>query len=217
MDTQATERGSSEALTPETAKPGMSQKTKIKLAVLAAIVLLLGVSGYYYKSLFVAATVNGSPISRLSIVRQLEKQSGKQALDATITQKLIDAELQKKGITVSADEFATKIKEIEARVQSQGGTLDQALTAQGMTRADFEKQLTTELEVQKALADKTTVSDAEVDQYMTDNKVVPPKGQEAVIMGQVKAQLQQDKFSQAASAWVSSLKAQATINYYVQY
>lgn len=214
METQAPEEGSSEGVVSKSAWSGMSQKTRIKWVVLVVVVLLVGASLYYYRSFFVAATVNGSPISNLFVV---QSKFGKQALDAAITQKLIDAELKKRGITVSADELAAEVKEIEASVQAQGGTLDQALQAQGMTRADLEKQLTSQLKVQKVLADKLVVSDAEADAYMTTNKITPPKGEEASMRIQVKAQLQSQKFNQVAGEWVSSLKASAIINYYVQY
>ena len=66
-----------------------------KTVVLAVIIGLILVALFYFKGTFVAATVNGSPISRLSVVSQLEKEGGKNVLDSLITEKLIESEVKK--------------------------------------------------------------------------------------------------------------------------
>src|SRR3989344_199431 len=86
-----------------------SKTVKIKTLIIILGVLALGGLGYYYKGLIVAATVNGAPISRLSIIRQLEKTSAKQVLDEMINKKLIESEAAKKGITVSNDEIKAEL------------------------------------------------------------------------------------------------------------
>jgi hypothetical protein len=61
----------------------------IKVAIMiAALIIVLAVL-YSARGLFVAATVNGSPIGRMSVVSQLEKASGQKLLDTLITKKLI--------------------------------------------------------------------------------------------------------------------------------
>ena len=102
------------------------------IAIGVAVVLIL-VALFFAKGIFVAATVNGSPISRLSVVKELEKQGGKQALGAIIDKKLIETELNKQKMSVTPAEIDEEIKKIEAQVSSQGGTLEMALAQQGMT------------------------------------------------------------------------------------
>src|SRR3990167_8103091 len=61
----------------------------IKAAIVIGVIIVVGALAYRYKGLLVAATVNGSPISRFSVIEELEKKSGKATLDALIIQKLI--------------------------------------------------------------------------------------------------------------------------------
>ncbi|MFA5996816.1 MAG: hypothetical protein WC790_03850, partial [Candidatus Paceibacterota bacterium] len=49
----------------------------LTIAIGVAIILIV-ISLFFAKGLFVVATVNGSPISRLSVITELEKQGGKQ-------------------------------------------------------------------------------------------------------------------------------------------
>ena len=196
-------------------------KTKRMLSTKAAIaivaIVVIAALGYRYKGFLVAATVNGSPISRLAIIQELEKKSGKATLDELVTQKLINDEAKKKGITISGDEVTAAIKDIEDQVKAQGQTLDDALAAQGMTQEDFRAQITIQKTLEKLLADKTQVTDAEIEQYLKDNKVVIPAGQDVVYKNQVKSQLAQDKLRKEAGLFINSLKSQASINYFINY
>ena len=71
------------------------------IAIVVAVILIL-VALFFAKGIFVVATVNGSPISRLSLIQELEKQGGKQALEAIIDKKLIETELKKQN-AISAE------------------------------------------------------------------------------------------------------------------
>jgi len=46
------------------------------------IIVILLIAAFQLKGLFIAAMVNGEPISRLTIIKELEKQGGKQALSS---------------------------------------------------------------------------------------------------------------------------------------
>ncbi|MEK7074297.1 MAG: SurA N-terminal domain-containing protein, partial [Patescibacteria group bacterium] len=170
------------------------------------------------KGIFIAATVDGSPISRLSVIKELEKQGGKQALESIINKKLIENELNKQKITADKEEVDKEIKKIEAQVAGQGSTLASALAMQGMTEEKLREQITIQEKLKKVLADKIAVTDTEVDAYIKDNKVTPPKDTKLEdFRKQIRDQLTQQKFQQEAQKWVSSLIAGAKIKYYVKY
>jgi len=177
----------------------------------------LGVLAYIYKGLFIAATVNGSPISRLAIIQELEKASGKNLLDSLIIEKLVQNEANAKKITVSNDEINGEIKKIEDRIVAQGSTLDAALAAQGMTMEDLKKQIILQKEVEKMVADKINVTDEEVTQYIKDNAISIPEGQEATTTAQIKDELRNQKLNKEAAALITTLKSQAKIRYFVNY
>ncbi len=195
-----------------------SKKPKPLVIAIGVAAALIIVALFFAKGLFVAATVNGSSISRLSVIKELEKQGGKQALEAIIDQKLIETELNKKGISASKEEVDVEIEKIRTQVAAQGGTLEMALAQQGLTEEKLREQITTQKKLEKLLADKVTVSEAEIDAYIKDSKAALPKSvkMEDVRM-QVGAQLRQQKFQSEAQQWVSELTANAKIKYYVNY
>ena len=194
-----------------------SPKINIKTVILIAVIIALGVLAYIYKGLFIAATVNGSPISRLSIIQKLEKASGKNLLDSFITEKLVQKEADAKKIVVSNDEINGEIKKIEDQIVAQGSTLEAALSAQGMSMDDLKKQIILQKEVEKLVADKINVTDEEVAQYIKDNAISIPEGQEATATAQIKDELRNQKLSTEGNTLIATLKSQAKIRYFVNY
>lgn len=191
----------------------ISRKTAISIVIIVAI----GVLAYMYKGVFVAATVDGSPIMRLAIIQKLEKTSGKNLLDSLINEKLISNEARAKNISVSDDEINTQIKAIENQVAAQGSTLDAALAAEGMSMDDLKKQIMFQKKVEKLIADKINVTDEEVTKYIADNKIPIPQGQETALADQIKSELRNQKLNTEAQALMTALKSKAKIQRFVDY
>ena len=192
-------------------------KVNKKLVIAAVVVLLLGGAAYFGKGFIVAATVNGSPISRFTLVRELEKRSAKAVLDSMIVERLIMEEAAKAGSTVNDEDVDGEIRVIESGIVAQGGTLEAALAAQNMSHDDLEKQIVIQLTLKKILGNGAEVTDQDVEQYIAGTGAPLPEGQEEAIRQQVREQLKQQKFSQAASAWIESAKASARIKFFVNY
>lgn len=194
------------------------KKPKPLVIAIGVAVILIVIALFFARGIFVAATVNGSPISRLSVIRELEKQGGKQALEAIIDKKLIETELNKQKMSVTPAEIDEEIKKIEAQVSSQGGTLEMALAQQGMTEEKLREQITIQKKLEKLLADKVAITEAEIDTYIKDSKATPPKDAKMEdFRRQISEQLKGQKFQQEAQKWVSDLTASAKIKYYVNY
>lgn len=184
--------------------------------ILSGVIIALALL-FVYKSVFIAAVVNGSPISRFAVMHEVEKKAGQAALEGMIIQKLLASEVRKQGITVSESEIAAEMKMIEDRLVAQGTTLDTMLVSQNISRAEVTKQIITQLEVEKLLGDKIAVSEAEIDQFIAEKKLVAPKDKETEMRTQVAAQIKQDKTNKEGSAFVESLRTKAKITYFVQY
>lgn len=207
----------SEQDTPRT-KKDITVKINMRVIVAVVVIIFVAAALYYYKGFFVAALVNGTPISRVSVIQELEKQSGKSALDSLITKQLIEGEARKKNITVSADEVNQEIKKIEGEILKQGASLQEVLSQQGMTEERLREQITIQKKIEKILADKVSVSDAELDTYIKENKISPEKDEKPEDMkSRIKEQLKGQKFSQEAEGFVADLKASAKIQYFVKY
>ena len=196
----------------------ISAYARTRTAIIVLAVLLLGGLSYYYKSLFIAATVNGNPISRWTVLSQLEASSGKNVLDSIITKKLIEDEAASKNVSVTAEDIDGEIKAIEERLTAQGGTLEAALKNENMTMEKLREQITVNKALQKLVADKIAVSDEDVENYLKQmGGDIPKSVPEAEFKSQIKTQLQNQKFSTEAKAFIDSLRAQANIKYYVEY
>lgn len=195
----------------------LSVKITIKTAIIIGFAVILIILAYTVKGFFIAAVVNGRPISRLAIIQKLEKTSGKNLLDSMITEKLIQNEARAKNILVSDDEINEKIKQIEKQVTSQGNTLEKALALEGMSMNDLKRQITIQKDVEKLLADKINVTDEEVTKYIADYKITIPKGQDASFKEQIKNQLKGQKLNASAKALIDELKSKAKIRYFVNY
>lgn len=181
-------------------------------------VLVAFVFGYFLKGYFVAALVNGRPISRLRVIRELEKRQGLATLDNIITEELIRQEARKKGISVSKADVDTEITSIEVSLKSQSQTLDEILAAQGMTRAELVKNIELQKLIEKILTDKASVTDAEVQKYIDDNKASFPEGTNMEeVKTLVRQQLIQQKVSTEFQTWVDAVKKTAKINILVKY
>ncbi|NCQ06508.1 MAG: hypothetical protein GW815_03005 [Candidatus Moranbacteria bacterium] len=196
---------------------GLSKTTKSFIVVIGLFAVVLGIA-YFYKGVFVVATVNGTPISRLSVVKELEKKAGKDVLDTIITKKLIQDEIKKSGIVIKDGDVTGEIDKIKEQVSAQGGTLEEALTAQGMTEADLREQIVLNKALEQILSDKIAVTDEEVTEYLSKSKTALPKGTNSDDMkNQVREQLKGQKFNTEAGKWLEALKSKAQINYFMQY
>jgi len=186
-------------------------RRSVVIAVIAAIIVI-GLL-YYAKGFFVAALVNGQPISRWSVIHSLEQQGGKQALDSLVTDTVIQQEASKRHITASQSDINSQIKTISDNLSKQGQTLDSALAAQGMTKQDLNDRIKIQVLVQKMVA-PVKVTDAEAKDYMNKNKDSNPPGSS---LSSVKDQLQQQKLQAEEQTFVTNLRSKAKVTTWVNY
>ncbi len=205
---------------PEPKKENTSKRLRLnkRQIIFALIVLLFSVFLYFFKGLFIVATVNGQPVSRIAVVSELEKQGGKQTLDSMITQVLITQEAKNKNITVSQQEIDEEVKKIEESLSKQGQNLDQALTAQGMSKKTLEQQIKIQKIVDKLLGKDINITDKEVNDYIEKNKDLLPQDQNPEeLKSQISQQLKQQKLQEKFQGFITDLKSKAQINYFVSY
>lgn len=190
-------------------------KKKIYLAVavlIAAVVIFLS------KGFFVAAVVNGTPISRLSLIQDLEKQAGKKVLDGAITRMLILQEARKQNIVISAKEIDEEVKKLAENFKQQGQNLDDLLKAQGISKADLSEQIRLQKIVTSLAGKNIPVEEKEIDQYIEKNKDTLAQGQDAnKLRANVKEQLKEGKLQQKIQELLQTLREKAKIYFFVNY
>ncbi len=191
-------------------------KKSYLLWAIGVIALILAI--YLLRGMFIAATVNGQPISRIAVIRELERQGGKQALNSIVTKNLILQEAKKQNVTVNKEEIDKELKRIEDNIKRQGQTLDQALTLQGMTKENLVEQIRLQKMIEKIVGKDIKVADKEVDEYIAKNQESLPQDQERKVLGaQVKDQLRQQKLNEKVNSWIESLRKNAKISSFVPY
>lgn len=218
MENQTGETNQAQASTSsKTQKMSCCKMNNETLFLVVVILAILGVL-FYFKSLFIAAVVDGKPISRVAVIRELESASGQQALDALIVKQLINTEANKAGVAISQEEIDTEIKTLKDRISKQGGTLELLLAQQDISQDQFREQIVLQKKLEKILENNIQVTDEEINQYFEQNKAALPTGvTEDEIKNQIRAQLKNQKFAVEADKLVSELKAKAAIQYYVKY
>lgn len=202
----------------DASKSASSFKVRKPYIALVITILLLGAALYYFRGLFVAAVVNGQPISRLEVVRQTEQQSGKQTLDTLVRNALIEQKAKKENVSVTEKEINDEIKKLQDNLSKQGQNLDQVLQAQGMSQEDLKKLIRLDKLVAKMVGKDVKVSDDEINKYIEDNKdALPQDADEATLKKQVSEQLKQQKTNEKVRNWLAEIQKEANVTYFVQY
>ena len=182
------------------------------------VIIIIAALLFYFKGLFVAATVNGQPILRLSLIKELERKGGKQMLSSLVTQTLILQEARKRNIDISQKEIDEQVKNVEGSLKKQGQSLDTALTFQGSTRKDFVTQIKLQKLVEKMLEKEIKVADKEVEDYIEKSKSSIPKDMKSEeVTASAKQQIKQQKLGEKFQQWLQKLQSAAKIQYFVNY
>lgn len=191
---------------------------KIKRTYLLGGIVLLFLLGLalYYRSIFVVAMVNGQPVSRLAYIKEMEKMSGKQALDSLITKTVILQEARRKNVSVSPQEVDQEIKKIEDNLSKQGQKLDTILQLQGMTRESLREQVYFQKLIEKMVGKDIKVSDQEINDYIAANRsTLPQDAKEEDLKKQVREQLRQQKLNEKVQTWIKNLQEKAKVTYFI--
>lgn len=183
----------------------------VGIVVIAIVALLV-----FFRGLFVAALVNGAPVSRLELIRELEKADGKKVLSDIIIRKLIEQEAQKRKITVTAAELESEVKKIEANVASQGQKLDELLALQGFTKADLLERIKIQKLLERMVAANVAIEEQEISDYIEQNRMSFPEGtSETEMKNQAKETLTQQKTDEKIQSFVEELQKKAKITYFI--
>lgn len=189
-----------------------------KSYLIIAIALFALAVIYYFRGLFIAAVVNGEPISRLSLVQKLERQSGKQTLDSFISEALILQEARKQNLIIKDAQIEEEITRLKTSLSSQGENLDLALEREGIAQEELRKQIKIQMIIESLIAKDIKVTEDEVNDFIKQNQNFIPQGAPSEeIKAQAEQQLKQQKTAQKFQAWLGELQKKAKINYFVNF
>ncbi len=153
------------------------------LLALSAAALLLALPVRAERLNAVVATVDGEPVTLYEVrqfaktslrLRQSSTLSEAEVLRALITDKIVEREVQQKGIIVRDEDVDAYIRSIKERNRIDDRQLEEALRAQGMDLATYRKQVREDLARQQLLAreirGKVTVTPEDIERYFEEHK-----------------------------------------------
>ena len=182
-------------------------KTKIIAIVLGVIILLLVAIN---RGWIVSAIVNGKPIFRWTVNSTLMSRFGQQTLENMITERLIADEAKKAKVVVTKTEIDAKEQEI---LKSFGGnvTLDEVLTYQGMTKADFDEQIKLQMLLTKLIGKNIVITADDIANYRATNSATLVATDEASIQAEAREAILTQQVSEKIQPWFTELRSKAKI------
>jgi hypothetical protein len=194
------------------------KRSVFKTLVLILFLALLAAFLYLSKSLFVVAVVNGKPVFTYTLIKQLEKQYGKTVLDDMVAKELVKQTIRQEKAEPSAEDIKTEIDKIVKNLETQGTTLDAALTKEGITQKQLEETIAVQKGMEKILQSELVVTEDEIKKYFTENKTAFGKDAKFEDFEEsIKSQLSQDKMSAAFQTWYTKLKSDSDIKYFTSF
>ena len=195
----------------KTKKESWFKKNKTLITSLI-IVMIAFLAGFFVKNNLISAMVNGKPIWKKELVKEMETYYGESVLSSIIEGELIKQEAEKRGIKATEEEVSNQIKMIEDSMKSQGQDLQQALKESGMTIEDLRENYKMNILIEKLLADKITVTDEDIQKYIEENKDSFPEGTDMEqIRSLVEEGLKQEKMSTEYQSFINGLREKADI------
>ena len=176
------------------------------ILVIAGLLLL----AIYKKSLFIAATVNGAPITNLELQLKLNAQFRDQTLNQLINEKIILNEAAKNNAIPSQQAIDAKIAGLETTVGGKDA-LNSLLAQQGQTRGGLRDQVMVQLAITKLYDKEATVSADDVSKFIDSNKAQLKATDSAGQEKEAYDNLKQQKLSQIFSQKFQELRQKANI------
>lgn len=212
--TEQTEQTEQLTSTPKKSR-GIKLRKSYVITVLALIAL--GLVLYALRGYFIVATVNGQPITRLGVIKELEKQHGKEAVDSLTIKALVEQEAAKKHLSVSQDDVNKELKKNEDILKKNGQTLDQFLQSRGLSKAYYLEGLRLQL-LAKKIVGPAKITDKQITDYIEQNK--DRFAQYTKLQEQKQAakdELDSQEVGQKINDWLQKVRTEAKINYIYQY
>ncbi len=196
-----------------------SDTIRINKRILAAVLFFGIVVGLAYlgRASVLAVTVNGSPITRFEVMHALERSSGRAYVETLITEKLIASEAAKAGIVITDADVTKEIAYINVGLAAQGATMEMLLSSQGLTEEGLRKQIVIKQTLEKLLAAKIAVSDAEIDAYIAQAKITIDSAKRDEARASIMEQQRGQKLNKEAGPYIEALRAAANVQFFGSY
>lgn len=186
---------------------------KMNNKFLTSALIVLGIALLVYKvgPWAVPAVVDGRPLTRADVWSRMEQNYGAQTIDDLVNEKVLDRAIAKSGVKVEQAKVDEQMQTLESQFGEVGG-LDEALSQRGMTRADLEKQVRTQVAVEMILADKVVPTEDEIKTQFDQGATTLYKDKKFDdVKASIAKEIQETKMREAFLAWFEQVKAEVKV------
>lgn len=184
---------------------------QLKTGLIGALVIIVLLLAFPLRFLVIAATVNGQPIYSWQYLNQLNKSAGSQVINQLVSEKLIEQEIAKQGVQVTQAEVDAQIAQIESQFGEESGGLGAVLSAQGLTREQFEKQIRLNLGLEKLVKGTIEISPEDVQKELSDNAELYAELSELDAATTAAENLRSDRMQEEFQTWFQQIREQANL------
>ncbi|MFP7442135.1 peptidylprolyl isomerase [Bacillus sp. MMSF_3328] len=142
---------------------------KIGLGILVLILAAAGTAAFFLSKEPAVASVGSESIKKEELYSLLVKQYGDEALDALVTDKIIEMEAKKEKVTISDKEKEEELKNLKESYGGEEG-FKAALEQSGVTEAGIAEDIEKYLKTEKLLEPRIDLKEDEIKTYFEENK-----------------------------------------------
>ncbi|OXT14993.1 foldase [Bacillus sp. OG2] len=142
---------------------------KIGLGILVLILAAAGTAAFFLSKEPAVASVGSESIKKEELYSLLVKQYGDEALDALVTDKIIEMEAKKEKVTISDKEKEEELKNLKESYGGEEG-FKAALEQSGVTEAGIAEDIEKYLKTEKLLEPRIDLKEDEIKAYFDENK-----------------------------------------------
>lgn len=142
---------------------------KIGLGILVLILAAAGTAAFFLSKEPAVASVGSESIKKEELYSLLVKQYGDEALDALVTDKIIEMEAKKEKVTISNKEKEEELKNLKESYGGEEG-FKAALEQSGVTEAGIAEDIEKYLKTEKLLEPRIDLKEDEIKAYFDENK-----------------------------------------------
>ncbi|MDW2879197.1 peptidylprolyl isomerase [Bacillus infantis] len=142
---------------------------KIGLGILVLILAAAGTAAFFLSKEPAVASVGSESIKKEELYSLLVKQYGDEALEALVTDKIIEMEAKKEKVTISDKEKEEELKNLKESYGGEEG-FKAALEQSGVTEAGIAEDIEKYLKTEKLLEPRIDLKEDEIKAYFDENK-----------------------------------------------
>lgn len=185
----------------------------IKLLLIIALGVVIFLLVQKNRSMFIAGTVNKSPISRMELNTKMAEKYGEQTFEEIVSERLLAENLKKYKITVTDQEVQDELTKIKAQY---GGEeqFQAAITQFGMTEEKAIQSIKQSIGLKKIIEtqNKIEIKDEDISKYFTENKDSFTGKKLEDVSTEIKEILYQQEVYTLSQDWYSQVRKDASVS-----